>query len=567
MRILPTLLRPQFLGAINRWKRESTAESHILRDTMLIFFGGVILYSIYSGTLFALQRIASFSQYAYLPPRIPLAMLLLFLFLMLVLSCSVITLGTFFLSQDNQLILAAPVSRFRFFVSKLLSVILNAAWMPLSFIFPFFLAFGIHYHGDLNYYLSWLLVLVPYFLIPAALAIILSHIIITLIPPSQTRILLGAVLVGIIGMLVKAGSIISSGLGENRNLEELLRILTVLSFPDVLWLPSHWVALTLNALLEGRPEQAVLPLGMLWVFSALLIGIAYIVFTLLYPIAYSRSSNRRRYIPPLLYLRRLSRLRSFIPIPSVSLMLKDYRMLYRDMPQIIQLVLLLSIYIIYIYNLRVLGLVEMIGSKDRSSWLAFFFITNASMGAFITTAAATRLVFPSVSLEGRSFWVLQTAPIRLVDILRNKFWTWFPPIGLLASVTFTAGNVALGTSLSVTATTFIVGWVLSAGIIALGLGIGAIFARFDWEHSAQLVASFGSFVFMLSSIFLITLNMIPLGIALYMREPGMMGEELSDEMWTMVLAACAAFIVLLNTLVVIASFDAGKKALGALNER
>ena len=562
MKILPTLIRPQYLGALNRWKREPTAQSHILRDIMLIFFGGVVLYSIYSGSLFALHRISAFSQFAYLPPKIPLSMLLLFLFAMLVLSCSVITLGAFFLSLDSQLILAAPVNRTRFFLSKLSSVVLNAAWMPLSFIIPFFLAFGVHYGGTYHYYASWLLVLIPYFLIPAALSVIISHVVITLMPPSQTRTLLGVVLVGIIALLVKAGSIISNGLGENRNFEELLRILTILSVPDVLWLPSHWVAICLDNLLEGRFEQAIPPLALLWIVMFGLLALAYAVFSILYPIAYSRSSNRRRYIPPLFKMKGLKSLRRFVPLPSVSLMLKDYRMLYRDMPQIIQLILLISIYIIYVYNLRVLGLVEMVGKGEKSSWIAFFFITNASMGAFITTAAATRLVFPSVSLEGRSFWVLQTAPIALVDILKNKFWTWLPPIGLLASITFTAGNIALGTSMWVIVGTFFVGWALSAGIIALGLGIGAVFARFDWEHSAQLVASFGSFVFMLSSIFLITLNMVPLGIALYVREPGMLGENMSEFTWILVLCSCALFIVLVNALVIAISFDAGKKALG-----
>ncbi|MCB0329493.1 MAG: hypothetical protein KDD70_07515 [Bdellovibrionales bacterium] len=532
-----------------------------MRDFLLIVFGFFVIFAIFKGTLLALERVAEFSTLAYLPPKVPLAMLLLFLFVMLVLSCAVITLGAFFLSLDNQLILAAPVSRAKYFSAKLYSVILSAIWMPLSFIFPFLLAFGFHYEGDLYYYLSWFLVLPPYFLIPAAFSVVLSHIIITLIPPSQTRVLLGVVLVGVVALLMKLGAIISSGLQEQQNVEQLLRILTIVSLPDVHWLPPQWAALTLDALLEKDYGRVAAPLGLLWSTSIGLIALAYGTFTVLFPIAYSRSSNRRRYVPPFFRFQWGRSLRKFIPLPSVTLMLKDYKMLYRDMPQIIQLLLLLSIYIIYVYNLRVLGLVEIVEKGDRSTWVAFFFITNASMGAFITTAAATRLVFPSVSLEGKSFWILQTAPIPLVDILKNKFWTWFPLIGTLASITFTAGNVALGASPVVMVSTFCVGWFLSAGIIALGLAIGAVFARFDWEHSAQLVASFGSFVFMLSSIFLIVLNMMPLGIALYIREPGMLGEHLSDSSWLFIVSCCTAFIVFINVLVISVSFDTGKRAL------
>lgn len=41
---------------------------------------------------------------------------------------------------------------------------------------------------------------------------------------------------------------------------------------------------------------------------------------------------------------------------------------------------------------------------QRLWWQAILIIGNMTMGAFVMTAVATRFVFPSVSLEGQTFW-------------------------------------------------------------------------------------------------------------------------------------------------------------------
>jgi hypothetical protein len=55
---------------------------------------------------------------------------------------------------------------------------------------------------------------------------------------------------------------------------------------------------------------------------------------------------------------------------------------------------------------------------------------------------------------------------------------------------------------------------ISYGIVGLGIGLGAYFADFSWEHPSQLALSVGGFIFMLSSGALIFLNIVPLGFLL-----------------------------------------------------
>jgi hypothetical protein len=50
----------------------------------------------------------------------------------------------------------------------------------------------------------------------------------------------------------------------------------------------------------------------------------------------------------------------------------------------------------------------------------------------------------------------------------------------------------------------------------MGIGLGAYFADFSWEHPSQLALSVGSLVYMLSSATLVLLNIFPMGILLHL---------------------------------------------------
>ena len=60
------------------------------------------------------------------------------------------------------------------------------------------------------------------------------------------------------------------------------------------------------------------------------------------------------------------------------------------------------------------------------------------------------------------------------------------------------------------------GVILCYGLVALGIGMGAVFSQFEWEHPAQISMSLGSFLFMIGSILLLSLNLLPLGLVLGM---------------------------------------------------
>jgi ABC-2 type transport system permease protein len=116
---------------------------------------------------------------------------------------------------------------------------------------------------------------------------------------------------------------------------------------------------------------------------------------------------------------------------------------------------------------------------------------------------AARFVFPSVSLEGRSFWLLRSSPLAMRDLLWAKFWVGAVPLLLLAMVLVGVTNVMLGVRpfVQIVSLTAIAGLVFP--LTALALSYGTFYPRFESENAAQIPTSFGGLLFMMTSIVLI----------------------------------------------------------------
>lgn len=527
---------------------------------MLVLALGVI-YGIYAFTRWSLIKLEEYSQLVYFTPSIPFSIVLLMLFVMLLISNSISSIGYFYLSKDSERVLAAPISKYRFFLNKILLISLSTSWMPLVFLLPFLAAYGVYHQASAGFYFVSILLLIPFFLIPSCLAALFSTIFLSIVPVSRTRELLLVALGLLLAFIFGVTHLIGSGISARGDVDELLRILSVVSFPDQLWLPSHWIAIGLRESLESGILSADNELVLVYSFLLALFAGTYIVFCQLFDRAYSQAFNNQQKQVLVRNSERGSGLTSLMPSESRAFFQKEYRVFFRDMSQVVQLLLLAGVYLIYLYNLRVFRIVDVLPIDQRAAWQAFLFVANSAMAAFITTAAATRLVFPSISLEGKSFWILQTSPVPLGKILRLKFWCWIFPIGLLTSVVMTTGAFIVGADNLSLMVIFLASWCTSFGIVGLGVGLGAVFAYFDWEHASQLAASFGSFVFMLLAIVVIAINMLPVGLVVYWGELGGAVRWAEPRAWYLFCTTCAIFLIGVNLLIRNMAFDIGEERL------
>jgi ABC-2 type transport system permease protein len=516
------------------------------------------MYGLYISTLSGLRDTTRVVHHLPLDPLVPLTMILSTLFFMLFLSASVSALNSLFMAKDLDLLLSSPISWNRYLLGRTCDVGFASSWMLVVFGAPLLFAFGSFYGAGLNFFIGAPIVCLIFFSIAIIAGVIAALLFGWLIPPQRGREIALALFV-----IVIVGTYLSIGRASNASLVTTPQRLNELStWVREPWIPTGYCARALYQLLQGAIGPALLAssvhvsvVGILWL-------LALTISTLCYQRAYSRAQSDR----PLMRInsraaQRISRaVFPLIEPPRRALITKEIKLFSRDLSHTIQLGLLLGICFVYLYNFQVLT-----GPEDASPtvlrwWHAFLMVCNMCLSYLIMTSICSRFVFPSVSLEGPAFWILQSSPISLDEMLRAKCKSWFVPVSIMGSVIFMSGAMALRAEGPLLLATCIASVILCYGLVHLAVGIGAIFSQFDWEYSSQVSTNVGSFVFMVVSVIFLALNMIPIGMMFgaYIIMPGT-AEDPTQVVWTLGLSLTALF--LLNRIVAHWALSAGVKAL------
>src|SRR4029079_987282 len=125
---------------------------------------------------------------------------------------------------------------------------------------------------------------------------------------------------------------------------------------------------------------------------------------------------------------------------------KEVRTLARDVAQWSQLFLMAALLFIYLYNIRMLPL----GGDTRAGIVAY---ANLGMAGFVISAICLRFAYPSVSAEGKAFWLVQSAPISYRQFLLVKVLVYSAPLTLLSLILPVFANIILDAGAAVWAFT------------------------------------------------------------------------------------------------------------------
>ena len=513
------LIKPKILTFKNSFVHRSLFSAHNMRDIIILSLAISVMYLIYKGTLWAITQINANPSLLYLSPSYPLGMILALLLFMLFISGIAVSIGSLFLAQDLDLILATPLSKRKIFSSKLFYIIANSSWMPLIFIIPLLIAFGQAYKAPPSYYLFSSLTLIPYFTIAGSFSLIIAIIMNKLLPAARSREVLLMVVVSCLILIFMLIDLVRLGFAGAHDHSTIARLVTFLSLANLTWLPSNWAAICMQDFILSRSINWPIYLPLLLFGALATASLAHIVFFLFHFDAYTSSRNTIR---SLNYYKSFIRsifnfFKKYMSQTQKALCQKEVLCFSRDVTHTIQLLMLLGLCAIYIFNLRIFLNIDSFPSDTRDWWQKFFFVSNSSIAAFVTTGFCTRFVFISLSLEGKSFWILQNSPLSLKDIIVAKFSCWYFPVSILGSFVFCAAGLSLSVDWRVLLVSIAVSWIICYGIVGLAIGLGARFANFNWEHSSQLAAGFGNMVFMLASISLIAVNLVPICIILFIN--------------------------------------------------
>ncbi len=456
------------------------------------------------GTYWIIKRVLGYFQTVHgLGPALAFQLLLIILltFLSMLLFSNLITaLSSFFLASDLSLVMSTPTPASAFFYSRLISTAVNSSWMVLFFSLPIFAAYGSAFQGGSLYYI-WVMVVFPLFLIiPAALGVMITHLLVYLLPARRIRDIL--FFIGLLGFLILYLLFRFSQperLVQPEAFGHFMDFLTAMETPSSPFLPSSWSAEILASTLFKRPVD-------LWFFYPLLLS--YALFLPLsaawlsgniYLSCWSKAQESRqgRHQGYLLnsILDWLTR-----PFPKATqpIMIKDIKTFLRDTTQWSQLFLLVALVVVYIYNFKILPLDRSpIPTATLKTVVSF---TNLALSGFVLSAVAMRFAFPAVSLEGGAFWILQTSPISLRSVLWSKFWLNLIPLLILGEILIFLSNLLLNVPPWMMTLSLITVFLMTFGISAIGVGVGALYPKFNYEHVAEIPTSFGGAVCMIVSI-------------------------------------------------------------------
>jgi ABC-2 type transport system permease protein len=427
-----------------------------------------------------------------------MAVVFLTFFLMLTVSNIITSLSTYFLSEDTRLILSVPVSTEKVYLSKYLITLGHSSWMVLLFGIPVFMAYGAVYGAPITYYLWFTLILLVFLLIPGGIGVMISMSLVNLVPAKRAKGTLVVLFVVLLAALYLFFRFLQpEKLVNPERFSELVDYLAMMRLPTSPFLPSHWATRSLFPLLKGRFEDSMFYFLLLLSTGLMSVLVGSWTCRLLYYRGWSRSYESRE--AKIKRMPLLEGLFDFLMRPfngsTKAMVIKDVKIFLRDTRQWSQLILLLALVVVYLFNFKALPLNKVPGISFYLENVISFL--NVGLAGFVLSAVAVRFIYPAISLEGKSFWIMMSSPIELKRLIWSKFWTSLVPLLFLAEVLIILSNIFLHVTQFMMVVSTVSIFFITIAIVSMGIGIGAVFPRFRVEDVAQIHSGFGGLIYMI----------------------------------------------------------------------
>ena len=545
MREILTLLKPRFLSFKNR------RVSKNLKGRKLRFFVlSTIGFAFWAGTFAIFYRVLTYFQriegFGDILAYKLLSMALITFFSLLIFSSILTTLAKLYLAKDLSLVHSMPVSRENIFLSRWAESTMDSSWMVFIYSLPIFLSYGIVYKVGVSYYATVAVNILPFCLIASSLSALIVMIAAVALPAGRIR----SVFV-FMGLLIALLLILSFRLTRPErfvrpeSFASLMLYLKSLESPDSPLLPSTWFFDSLKASLSGSMKNAFFHSALSWSFAITMIFVTSWVSGAIYFKGLSKAQTASsRFFSSLgfkspgngFFLKYLSG-------PTRAFTVKEVKTFFRDQTQWSQIFLVAALVVIYLYNFSVLPLSKSAIKLEYLQNLISFL--NMGLAAFVLAAVSARFVFPAVSLEGEAFWIVKSSPVSIRTFLWIKFFVYFFPLLILSEILIIATNILLDVTPFIMIISVLTIFFMVPGIIAMGIGLGAIYPDFHSENPVQSVTSFGGLIYMTLCIgFIGSVIVLEAGPIYNVFMTGIRGVGLNAFQWIWLVGSFAIVLVL-----------------------
>ena len=423
-----------------------------------------------------------------------LAMVFLVAIVVLFSSAMTSAIGSFFTDLDLDIFHAAPRSKTRIIVARWAKTLVQSATIVFIFLIPLFVAFAMQYRIRPLFIVIAIFDLALLLTIPVSLASLVIVALVRWFPVRHVH-----QIVATIAMIVLTIAVIAFRMSRperfftNISTDDVTRVLRAIELPSMERYPGTALADVMARNASGTRVNAI-PLRIGIPAAAL-----FVLFVAAARSMYFRAFVRaRESMAPVAIgasevTRAMDRLLRGVRAPVRALIAKEVRTVTRDVAQWSQVFLTAALLFIYVYNIRMLPL----GADQRAAIVAY---ANLGMAGFVVAAICLRFAYPSVSAEGKAFWLVRSAPVSYRDFLRVKVTVYAIPLVVVSMALTAFANIALGASAVVWTFTMTGAALVAITLVSLGVALGAIMPNFAAENPLQVGLSLGGFAYMALSL-------------------------------------------------------------------
>jgi len=484
-----TLLLPLFYSAKNRFFPKNRMP---FRTLVILFFSSAVCIILYQVVVRVVTYFHSQNELGIILSMKIFQMAWITMFAMLIFSCMVSAVSTLFLSQDNEIIFAAPVTNAEIFFMRYVSTSIYTSWMMLVFSIPIFAAYGTVFNAGILYWPLMVVTILSTTAIATTFGMGFTVLLVNLFPAKRTKdiILYLSICFGIfiylIFRLMRPEDLVNPD-----KYGHFIDYLSSLSTPAAPYIPAAWASNLLSSYLLDRNIDLLL--------TALLIVTPLTLFFLgewameswfLSGVTKSQESfgGYRRFFSRGKY--RASSMQWIFR--------KETKLFLRDSAEWSQLFMIAALVVVYLYNFKVLPVERSMFAEEYVTNLIAFL--NIGLTGFVVASLAARFVYPSIGAEGGSFYIIMTSPLSTGRYILHKYFFYMVPFTCLALILLVVSNRLLKIEGPMWWISVITGLIITWTVLAMALGFGAIYADFKAENKAAALGGIGAILFLFTAI-------------------------------------------------------------------
>ncbi|MDF3128131.1 hypothetical protein P0Y35_02860 [Kiritimatiellaeota bacterium B1221] len=426
---------------------------------------------------------------------------------MLMLSGAVTGYANLFQTPEVRRLLSWPVPMRDLFYYSLVKSTLMSSWAFFFIIIPFIGAFG--FYRDWSFFmLAWsLLFSIPFVMLFSGLGVLLMLIVVRWIPRGRTLGLLGALF---LAYAAYSATNYVRDLQANQTEDMMVLVnfvpgLQLASFP---LMPNSWMA---QGILSFANDDGVRgSLYLLLLCSS--VGVLFLFLarfgSWVYPVTLQRHLTSSNVLSRQASL--ISRiLQNLFPGRSAlrAYGIKDSLIFLRDPSQWSQFLIFFGLLALYFLNLGSLGYSDL--DPTWSNLIAF--LNMFSLSAVMSSLSA-RFVFPQMSLESRTLWMVGLAPTSLGRLMLNKFLLAAIALSIVGTGLASLSNSMLEIQASSLFLCRLLMPMVAIALAGMSTGLGAMFMEMGPKTPAQILSGYGGTLNLILTLFSVILLVLVPGI-------------------------------------------------------